>query len=254
MQRTDGEKMALLVIDGMSVLDWKVIESQLNRFCYDVNYSFALIPTTTSISRQSLLSGKLPVELDNPFDLSQEESLFYSKVSEMGVARRNILYHKGYDFSLSGSNKVAGLIFNDIDDIVHSQNLGDEAMYYDVLKYCQSGKLEAVIVNLLDKGYRVFLTSDHGNAKSTGIGNAPNRGIELESKCQKALVYKEYSDVEDVLEKYDLFEYPKYYLPKNLHYLLCKQKRAFGIKNKQVYTHGGITLEEVIVPFVEIKE
>jgi hypothetical protein len=50
-----------------------------------------------------------------------------------------------------------------------------------------------------------------------------------------------------------LIEYPKYYLPKEYDYLICNVGESLDIKGEAVMTHGGMSLDEVVVPFIKIK-
>ena len=47
---------------------------------------------------------------------------------------------------------------------------------------------------------------------------------------------------------------PGYYMNKSYQYRICKGRTSFDNKNEDVMTHGGISLEEVIVPFVEVRK
>ena len=64
---------------------------------------------------------------------------------------------------------------------------------------------------------------------------------------------KDFADKDGLIEKYGLIEYPKYYLPKEYDYLICDVGDSFDAKGDDVMTHGGITLDEVVVPFIKIK-
>lgn len=50
-----------------------------------------------------------------------------------------------------------------------------------------------------------------------------------------------------------MIEYPKYYMNKAFDYLICDVGDSFDAKGEEVMTHGGITIDEVIVPFIKIK-
>ena len=49
-------------------------------------------------------------------------------------------------------------------------------------------------------------------------------------------------------------DYAGYFLPKEYRYFVCKQGVSFNNKDEQVITHGGMSIDEVIVPFIRIKE
>jgi hypothetical protein len=63
---------------------------------------------------------------------------------------------------------------------------------------------------------------------------------------------KDFADENGLLAEY-ADEYPGYYLDKKYRYFVCKQGVSFDSKGEGVMTHGGMTLDEVIVPFVKIK-
>ncbi len=65
----------------MSISDWLILENYLD-FKAKTNFVFAMIPTITAVSRQSLLGGVLPQEVEKPFTLTNEKKQYYSKVGE----------------------------------------------------------------------------------------------------------------------------------------------------------------------------
>lgn len=58
-----SEKFALIVMDGMSEFDWNLISESFAGVRYEQAAAFAMIPSTTSISRQCLLSNQFPSQL-----------------------------------------------------------------------------------------------------------------------------------------------------------------------------------------------
>jgi len=245
------DKTALIVLDGMSLFDFEIISRSL-QIEYEYNCSYALIPTTTSISRQSLLSGKYPRELSNPFNLKDEEKNFYIALNERGFDKDNILYHKGYDPDLSYSTKFLAIVINDIDDLVHNQTQGRLGMYNDLKLWIKSGKLINLLHDLFKRGYEIYITSDHGNTPCVGVGLLRNMGVEVETRSKRMLVLKDFGDIKDTFSD-KVISYPGYYLDKTYKYYICKSGISFDNKNEEVITHGGITIDEVIVPFIKVK-
>ena len=252
-QIATGEKVALVVADGMSMFDFEVLSEYLDGFDYSYGGTFALIPTITSISRQALLAGKYPQELDNPFSLAKEESGFYTAAMERGYLKDQCFYGRGFDSVPSSKTRIAAIIINDIDDMVHGQIQGRMGMYNDVKLWARQGKIQKLFRMLLDKGFRVYLTADHGNTHCTGQGSIKKFGVETETKSKRMVVLKDFADISDEIEE-RTFEYPGHYMNKNYQYRLCNGRTSFDNKNESVMTHGGITLEEVVVPFVEVKK
>lgn len=247
------KKFAIIVMDGMSISDWQLISKIFNEIEYNNNYCFALIPTLTSISRQSLLSGKLPRSIENPFSLSKEKKMFIEKCMEYGYNKYQIKYHRGYDVDVSVKDKCLAIIINDIDDLVHNQLQGYSGMYRDIEYMGSNNELKNLINKLNKLNFQVYITSDHGNTNTKGIGKIKGSGIEVETKSKRVVIYKDYAANEEVKEKFGLIEYPGYYLPNDYKYYICEMEQSFGTLNEDIMSHGGITLEEVIVPFVKIK-
>jgi hypothetical protein len=105
----------------------------------------------------------------------------------------------------------------------------------------------------LTAGYDVYITSDHGNTPCIGLGKLMGTGVEVETKSRRILVLRDFAGKETLQERYGLIEYPKYYLAKEYDYLICNIGDSFDAKCEAVMTHGGITLDEVVVPFIKIK-
>jgi len=245
-------KTAIVVADGMSLFDFEIISKQLNGFTYEYGNSYAMIPTTTSISRQSLLSGKYPQQLDSPFSLAKEESGFYEAAAYYGYGKQHTFYGRGYDAIPDPLVRFAAIIINDIDDMVHGQKQGRQGMYNDISLFAKTGKLQELFSKLLDAGFAVYLTSDHGNTHCIGRGSVKRTGVETETKSKRMIVLKDFAEASDELLERTVV-YPGYYMDKSYQYLICKGNTSFDNKNDEVMTHGGMSIEEVIVPFVKIR-
>ena len=245
-------KVALIVMDGMSEFDFEIISRYFKDIEYEQFGSFALIPTVTAISRQSLLAGKYPQELDNPFSLSKEKQGFIKNGIELGYQEKQLQYVRGYEFDVEPMTKFISVIINDIDDLVHGQLQGRIGMYNDIKVLAESLKLQKLIKRLQQFGFTVFITADHGNTPCVGTGSLKSFGVETETRSKRMLVLKEFATQFEQLED-RMFTYPGYYLDKKYQYFICKNGISLDNKDEAVMTHGGISIEEVIVPFIKIK-
>ena len=117
----------------------------------------------------------------------------------------------------------------------------------------EQNKLRGTVKRFLKQGYDVYISADHGNTQSIGLGRLMGTGLEMETKSHKMVVLKDFADKESLIERYGLMKYPKYYLPKEYDYLICKVGESLDIKGEEVMTHGGISLDEVVVPFISIR-
>jgi hypothetical protein len=247
-----GGKVALIVMDGMSIFDFEILSHYFNNIKYELNGTFAMIPTTTAISRQCLLSGKYPRELENPFNLSREEKQFHEAAQNLGYSPKQILYTRGYAVNVSYQTKFVAIIINEIDDMVHGQMQGRPGMYNDITLFAKSSKLQDLIRDLATKGFEVYITSDHGNRVCTGVGTLRNTGVEVETKSKRMVILKDFAEENELIAKY-ASTYEGYYLDKSYKYFICEPDVSYDVTNEEVVTHGGSTIDEVIVPFIKIK-
>ena len=249
-----SKKFVIIVMDGMSEFDWKILSRSFSGIKYDHSHAMAMIPTVTSVSRQCLLSNKFPRELVNPWSQSKEKKEFTDCALKMGYADAQIGYDRCYDAEFGPAVTCAAIIVNDVDDMVHGQLQGRTGMYNDISLLMKQGKLVGTVRRMLKAGFDFYISADHGNTPCTGMGKLMKSGVETETKSHRMVVLKDFADKDAILEKYPgLIEYPKYYLDKQFDYLICGIGGSFDAKGEEVINHGGITIDEVIVPFIKIK-
>ena len=251
--KENSQRFVIIVMDGMAEFDWYVLQNSFNELVYHKTSVFAMIPTVTSVSRQCLLSNKFPVELLEPWKQSKEKNEFIACAKEMGFKENQISYQRGYDSEFTSSVRCGAVIINDIDDIVHGQKLGRIGMYHDIKILAEQSKLVNMVKRFLATGFDVYISADHGNTNRKGMGKMLTTGVETETKSKCLLVLKDFADKEGIKESKHLLEFPKYYLPKSYDYLICDVGESFDAKGEEVMSHGGISIEECIVPFVQLK-
>lgn len=248
-----SEKFVIIVMDGMSEFDWRVFATSFEGIHYEQAAAFAVIPSTTSISRQCLLSNKYPSQLTEPWKQSKEKAEFVDCAKRLGFTDSQIGYERGYNTSFGSFVRCGAVIINDVDDMVHAQTQGRVGMYHDIKLLAGQRKLRDMTQRFLSDGFDVYISADHGNTLCTGLGRLTGSGVEVETKSHKMVVLKDFADKAGLIEKYGLIEYPKYYLPKEYDYLICDIGQSLDIKDETVMTHGGMSLDEVVVPFIKIK-
>ena len=251
--REHSEKFVVIVMDGMSEVDWNILSESFGDIHYHKTSAMAMIPSTTSVSRQCLLGGKLPLKLENPWKQDKEKKEFVACAKELGFQESQIGYERGYDAEFGSAIRCGAVIIMDVDEMVHAQKQGRTGMAQDIGLLSKQGRLAGLTKRLLAQGFDVYITADHGNTACTGMGHATGTGVEVETKSRRFLVLKDFADKDSVKEKYGLLEYPKYYLPKEYDYLICDNRKSFDVKGEEVMSHGGVTIDEVVVPFIKIK-
>lgn len=248
-----SDKFAIVVMDGMSEFDWYIISQSFGDIYYEKSDTYAMIPTTTSISRQCLLSNKFPCQLREPWKQNKEKQEFIECAKELGYTSEQIEYKRGYDADFSTSVKCIAIIINDIDDMVHAQKQCRLGMFNGISVLSKQGQLVKLVKCLIKKGFDVYISTDHGNTPCRGMGKLMRTGVEVETKSRRMIVLKDFADKQKHIDQYKLIDYPKYYLSKEFDYLICGVGSSFDARDEEVMSHGGITVDEVIVPFIKIK-
>jgi hypothetical protein len=266
-RRASGEaKVALLVFDGLAFDQWVQIRERLiistKRFAFDEGTSFAWLPTVTSVSRQALFSGLKPREFDDSIDRTdKEESLWKTFWQNEGVNPNEVMYRRALrqieqldtlEADLIDRHpKVVGLVIDEVDDRLHKErSKKDVAMW--IGNWLATGFVDRLFSLLLDKGYHIYLTADHGNVESTGVGR-PNQGVIAETRGERVRVYRSEPLLVDSAVAYpttvrlDIAGLPANFMP-----LFAGGRTAFVPDGEQVVVHGGVSVEELIVPFVKI--
>ncbi|MBN2032995.1 MAG: BREX-3 system phosphatase PglZ, partial [Deltaproteobacteria bacterium] len=260
------EKVALIVMDGLALDQWIILRDALAKqrpkFAFRENAVFAWIPTVTSVSRQSQFAGKPPLYFPSSINTtSKEASLWFQFWLDKGLNQTQIAYMKGLGNGESNGLKevtentrvrVAGLIVDKVDKIMHGMELGTQGMHNQVRQWVQQGHLANIIDLLGEQKFKVWLTSDHGNIEADGIGR-PSEGAIADTKGERVRVYSDHGLRGQVKAAFpEAIEWPAIGLPDNYLPLIAQGRSAFIPKGKKTVAHGGISVEEVIVPLIEI--
>lgn len=257
------QKVALIVLDGMSFVQWAQIKQPLSvRYQLEERGVFAWVPTITSVSRQAIFSGEPPFYFsDTLFTTQREETRWKSFWENQRVSRLHVTFEKGlgqgkYDRAQITALKKpivlrAGLVIDIIDQLMHGAIQGMPGMYEELSLWLKNRYLEQLLDDLLQSGFDVYITSDHGNKESIGIGKI-SEGVLAKTRGERVRIYEKKLLRDRASEQFPSIGWNDVALPENCHVLLAKNDQAFIIKDQIVISHGGISLEEVIVPFVRV--
>ena len=96
----------------------------------------------------------------------------------------------------------------------------------------------------------MWLTSDHGNIECQGKGR-PSEGVIAETRGERVRVYPT-TELRDSVVKTLSFgiKWNPIGLPPNYFPLVAEGSDAFVKEGENIVAHGGISMEEVIVPLV----
>ncbi|AUH64068.1 BREX-3 system phosphatase PglZ [Paracoccus zhejiangensis] len=267
MRRSAGEeRIALLVFDGLAMDQWFQIREHLAarapNLIVDENACFAWLPTLTSVSRQALFSGLKPREFSDSIETtSKEPSLWTRFWQENGLRKPEIFYRKSLkrsgqlddlaDALSQPSIKVAGIVVDMIDEIVHGARLGKRGISSQIAEWCATGFLERLFFLLAEHGYSVYVTADHGNVEASGIGRL-NQGVIPGLRGERVRAYRSAALAASIPDDIDAFRLDLAGLPPDFLPLYAGTRGAFVSQGDQVVAHGGISVEELIVPFVKV--
>lgn len=257
------DKVALIVCDGLSFVQWAQIKQELMKeFQVEVHGSFAWIPTLTAVSRQAIFSGEIPRFFRDSIDTTAREEKAWKAVWERnGVPPAYVSYERGlgqgkYDRShikalVNSNTRIAGLVVDTIDQLSHHTIQGQLGMHAAIDVWLRQGYLPSLLKDMMDAGFDVYLTTDHGNKESVGIGRTKD-GTLPETRGERVRVYRDVVLRDQAAVQYPSKRWPNTGLPDDYHVLIARPGEAFVREGEIVVSHGGASVEEVIVPFVHI--
>ncbi|MBX7228945.1 MAG: BREX-3 system phosphatase PglZ [Burkholderiaceae bacterium] len=261
-------KVALVVLDGLALDQWVILREVLAQQNPELGLReesiFAWLPTTTSVSRQALFAGKPPIFFPATIHMTGKEPVLWSQFwVDQGIARAEVAYLKGLgdDESLAEVERqladpkirVAGLVVDKVDRIMHGMELGTAGMHNQVKQWTERGFITKLLNELLDRGFGIVITSDHGNIEATGCGR-PTEGAIADLRGERVRVYPNDALRRTVHQQYPIsIEWPAVGLPDNYFPLLAGGRSAFITSGQHLVGHGGISIEELIVPLVFVE-
>jgi|GEM_PF-3798438 len=256
-QQASGKKV-LICFDGMGFQEWFSIKEYLEHKGVDnflESHIFALLPTVTSISRRALFSGekrygKMPDEKKGFTEFVKSK---WPKVKNCNIA---FFHNARTDYKPEYvTGDYIGIIFNLVDNLIHQFKNMDKSkkLFQNNLSIILGDtELYKIIVKFLEQDYRVFITSDHGSVWCRGMGLKQDKHL-LEERAKRACLFNNELLAKEFVEK-----------DRELRMFSCKEifddqfvvfspwRKMFGNVDQNEITHGGMHLEEVIVPFVEV--
>lgn len=268
IEDSGSSRVALIVVDGLALDQWVTIRQLLQKQDADLvmreSATFAWIPTVTSVSRQSIFSGKLPQYFPLSIKTTNGEEKLWSQFwEEHGLSRLDVAYQRGLgdgdvlralDSAIHlGKTKVMGLVVDKVDKIMHGMQLGSAGMHNQITQWCEGGFLSKLFGQLLDSGYEIWLTADHGNIECEGKGR-PSEGVIADTRGERVRVYPTPELRSQVAHDFQFaYEWQPVGLPTDFFPLIAGGRDAFVTPGESIVGHGGIAIEEVIVPLVKIE-
>ena len=247
-----NKKTALIVIDGMSFWQYLLLNKRFSDILsVENNITYSWIPSITQLSRQAIFKGDIP-DRDYVQNPKNEEKLWTNYWTQKGLSPFEIRYD--YEsINYEGLNRILKLavVYKDLDDKMHSStDLADLKSLTEL--WIERNGIVSDIIKLLDEGFTVYITSDHGNILAKGWRNLKGKeklGTNKSgSRSQRHLEYSNYRLASEFLaSNEELNDFVS--LDENVIYFTGNY--SFSPK-KSLVTHGGSHIFEVVVPFIKI--
>jgi hypothetical protein len=247
--RHKEDNIALVVVDGMNYWQYLLLEKEIKTYAHiEAKTIYSWIPSITMLSRQSLFRGGHPSKVyrQNP---KNEEKLWRKYWLNKGIAEEEIAYfYEGELQTNMGSYRRLAYVTNKMDDKLHSSE-----NYRELFLITQewASEFAKTIRPLYEQGYKVFITTDHGNAETTGWRVLTSQEKTYlfgdNSKGKRHLIYDDVNGMDELWE-----QVPQVEIWRHEEWMTWRTSKGFLSPSQKEVSHGGCHFLEVLIPFAEM--
>ncbi|WP_158962930.1 T9SS response regulator signal transducer PorX [Myroides fluvii] len=288
--KKENNKILFLVIDNMRYDQWRSFEPIVsNYYKIETEHTFfSILPTTTQYARNAIFSGLTPLQMEqmhpnwwkNDIDEGgknlHENDFLQAQLQRLRLTVPNEYFkivgqkdgRKLVDnFNAIKHNQLITIVYNFVDMLSHAKTemevikelaSNDKAYRSLTTSWFKNSTLLDVIQQAQQAGYKLIITTDHGtincNTPSKVIGDK-NTSLNLRYKTGKSLTFEK-KDVYVVKDPKKI-QLPainlssSFIFAKNDCFLAYQNNYNYYVSYfRNTYQHGGISLEEMIVPFI----
>lgn len=288
-----SEKLAVLVIDNLRYDQWKMVEPIFTKYFVkeEEEIIYSILPTATHYARNAFFAGLLPSEIEKRFPnlWKNEEDEGGKNMHEKDFLEANLKrlgknvkwsYHKitnveagkklADNFNTIKDNDVNFIVYNFVDMLSHARTemevirelAENEAAYRSItVSWLEHSPLLEIIKKIADTGMRLVITTDHGTIRVKNpvkIVGERNTNTNLRYKAGRGLNY-------NAKEVFVVRNPQEAFLPKikmSAEFVFAREQDFFVYPNNynhfvnyysDTFQHGGISLEELLIPYVVMK-
>lgn len=286
------EPVFLIVIDNLRFDQWMVLKPLITPyFNIEKEETFySILPTATHYARNAIFAGLMPSEIESRYPklwLNENDeggkNMHEEELLDANLKRNNKKVKMSYnkvvklDYAKKMVERFSDLLVNDLNVIVYNfvdmlshartemeviKELADDESAYRSLTttWFNHSPLKEILKKISEKGIKTFITTDHGTIRVENpvkIVGDKHTNTNLRYKVGKNLSYNE----KDVIVSSDpaKIKLPRENVSSN--FVFAKENDFFAYPNnfnyyanyyKDTFQHGGVSLEEIIIPFIEL--
>lgn len=255
-RRSASERILLIVLDGLGFAQWSLIRDRTRLRVVRAGGTLAMLPTLTEVSRQAIAAAGRPNQFADSLRSTSKEprhwSAAWADVAPGAVWKRiDGARIDELDIIPLTTATVIGVVLSITDELMHSaEQMGDLGLHAGLDSWIRSEVLDTLVARATECGFETWITADHGNLECVPT-TEPREGAFVERAGTRVRRYGSKSLRDDGAAaglRWD--DLPGYPADEAERLLFAPGRTGWGPSR---VSHGGLSLDEVIVPFVQVE-